>query len=509
MSLLNLVLLFAETAGPATGFEMPRHLVAVLSSLMALLTLVVCLVHIHRNNTRHARLLAELQKELAERRKTEVALSDAEGFYHSLVESLPASILRKDLEGRFTFGNQNFCHAVGVESTAQLVGKTDHDFYPKEMADKFRADDRRVVESESVAEIVEENLTSQGERRYVQVIKTPLHDPAGHPIGVQGIFWDVTERKRAEEQLVDQNVQLQEMAHSEREAHAQLKQAQSQLVEQEKLASLGQIVAGVAHEINNPVAFVSNNVVVLGRDVSEMSDLIALYQEADPTIAQDLPDLFRRIHEFRDRVDMAYTIGNIQGLLNRSRDGLKRIQQIVGHLKLFAHLDEGEVNEADLNNGIESTAAIIVGYARKRQIRLSMELGEIPPITCNAARINQVVMNLLTNAIDASSDGGEVRVRTRPEERGVVIEVSDNGHGIPPEVRDRIFDPFFTTKPLGQGTGLGLSISYGIIKEHGGLIEVQSERGQGSRFIIHLPRRPPPRPPRAQASLEDQPEVAL
>ena len=509
LNLKPALLMFAVPVAVATGLDASRHIVAIFAAAVAVSTLFICLIYIHQINQQHARLLAHLENELAERRKAEVALRNAEEFYHSLVESLPASILRKDLEGRFTFGNQNFCNALGITSLDQIVGKTDYDFYPRAMADKFRADDRRVIESDSVLEAVEENLSAQGERRFVQVIKTSLHDLKGRPIGVQGIFWDVTERKRAEEQLLLKNVQLQEMARSEREAHAQLKQAQSQLVQQEKLASLGQIVAGVAHEINNPVAFVSNNVAVLGRDVGEMRDILALYGEADRLIATGMPDLAARIAEYRERVDLAYTLNNIQGLLHRSRDGLKRIQQIVGHLRLFAHLDEGEVNEADLNDGIESTAAIIVGHARKKQIQLAMDLGPLPPVICNAARINQVVMNLLTNAIDACSDGGQVSVRTRKADQGVTIEVSDTGCGIPPEVRDRIFDPFFTTKPVGQGTGLGLSISYGIIKDHDGAIDVRSEPGHGSHFVVSLPLRPAPRVARSTSVAQPgQPETA-
>src|SRR5262249_55142322 len=157
-------------------------------------------------------------------------------------------------------------------------------------------------------------------------------------------------------------------------------------------------------------------------------------------IAELRPELAARIEEFRDRVDMTYTLSNIQGLLHRSRDGLRRIQQIVTHLRLFAHLDEGDVNEADLNDRIEPTAAIIIGQGRNRQIKLVMELDPLPPVTCNAARINQVVMNLLTNAIDACNEGGTVTVRSRPEDGGIRIEVCDNGCGILPEVRDRIFD---------------------------------------------------------------------
>jgi signal transduction histidine kinase len=348
-----------------------------------------------------------------------------------------------------------------------------------------------VVESGAVFETVEEHVNPHGETLFVQVVKTPLHDAEGRAMGVQAIFWDVTERKQAEQQLVSQNLRLQDMARSEREAHAALKQAQSQLVQSEKLASLGLIVAGVAHEINNPVAFVTNNVVVLGRDVGELRELVGLYQGADDLIARERPELAARLDDFRDRVDMAYTLANIDGLLDRSRDGLKRIQRIVSHLRLFAHLDEGELNEADLNNGIESTAAIVVGLARRKSVTLAMDLQPLPPVSCNAAKVNQVVMNLLTNAIDACHEGGTVTVRSRAEDGGVRVEVCDTGCGIDPGVRDRIFDPFFTTKPIGQGTGLGLSISYGIVKDHGGTIEVESEPGRGACFSIRLPLRPP------------------
>jgi PAS domain S-box-containing protein len=476
---------------PSNDFSRWGPLLFAAVAVVALL--VATALHVHRLKISHGRLLADLQSQLAERRRIEGALRASESFYHSLVESLPQSILRKDLEGRFTFGNQRFCNALRMP-LEEVVGKTDFDFFPRPLAEKYRNDDRRVIETQSPFETVEEHVTQQGEKLYVHVIKTPLRDAAGMICGVQGIFWDVTERKRAEEQLVSQNLRLQEMARSEHQAHADLKQAQSRMVQSEKLASLGQMVAGVAHEINNPVAFVSNNVAVLERDVGEMRDLLAMYAEADPLIQHERPELLERINAFRERVDMEYTLENIKGLIDRSRDGLSRIQQIVGHLRLFARLDEGQVNDADINGGIESTAAIIRNLARKKQVQLEMELGTLPHVTCYAAKINQVMMNLLTNAIDACPEGGTVTVRTRAEDQGVRIEVADNGCGIEPEHRDRIFDPFFTTKPVGQGTGLGLSISYGIIQDHGGTIEVDSTVGQGTCFTIHLPLRPHPAP---------------
>ncbi|MDR3635955.1 MAG: ATP-binding protein [Isosphaeraceae bacterium] len=466
----------------------------VFAALCTILVLLVAIFqYVQRLNHRHARLLADLEHELAVRRRIEEALRKSEGFYHSLVESLPQSILRKDLEGRFTFANQRFCTAL-ERPLDRIVGTTDFDYFPNDLAEKYRRDDKTVMESGQVFETVEKHVTPHGETLYVHVIKTPLHDTLGRLIGVQGIFWDVTAAKRAEEQLKTQNERLQEMARSEREAHVALKQTQSRLVEQEKLAGLGQVAAGVAHEINNPVSFVTNNVAVLKRDVGEMYELLTMYREADDLIARERPELAARIAELCDRVDMDYTLKNIEGLLLRSRDGLKRIQEIVAHLRAFVHLDEGEVNEADLNSGVESTAAIILGHARRKHITLEMDLQPLPPVTCSAAKINQVIMNLFTNAIDACSEGGVVTVRTRPEEQGVRIEVCDNGCGMSQAVRERIFEPFYTTKPVGAGTGLGLSISYGIIQDHGGSIEVESTPGRGTCFIVHVPlRRTKPR----------------
>jgi PAS domain S-box-containing protein len=489
---ISLLVLFGETF-PPPEHTFSRWAPVIFAIIGGVALVAATAMYVHRLNRSHRRLLASLESELAERRRVDEALRASEGFHHSLVESLPQSILRKDLDGRFTFGNQKFCNALRLPQS-EVIGKTDFDFFPQALAEKYRNDDRQVIATGNVFETIEEHITPRGDTLYVHVIKTPLRDPAGTIRGVQGIFWDVTERKRAEEQLVIQNVRLQEMARSEHQAHVELKQAQSRMVQSEKLASLGQMVAGVAHEINNPVAFVSNNVAVLERDVGEMRSLLVMYGEADDLLSHERPELFGRIEAFRQRVDMAYTLENIKGLLDRSRDGLHRIQQIVGHLRLFARLDEGQVNDADINGGIESTVTIVRNLARKKEVNLAMDLAPLPQVTCYAAKINQVFMNLLTNAIDACSQGGTVTVRTRVEDAGVRIEVADDGCGIEAEHRDRIFDPFFTTKPVGQGTGLGLSISYGIVQDHGGTIEVSSTVGQGTCFTIHLPLRPNPAP---------------
>jgi two-component system, NtrC family, sensor kinase len=445
-----------------------------------------------RLRKRHTVLSVDLETVAAERRRAVKALRETEVLYHSLVETLPQMILRKDLEGRFTFANQRFCAELG-KSLKEILGKTDFDFYPRELAEKYRRDDRRVIESGQVLDVVEQHITPHGDALYVQVMKTPLFGHDGRPIGIQGIFWDVTARIRAEEQLKEQNVTLQELAHSEHQAHEALKNAQSRLVQTEKMASLGQLVAGVAHEINNPLSFVSNNVAVLERDLRDLLGLIELYRQGDSELGHVRPDLTARIVDLDDRIDLDYSLANLPRLIDRTREGLRRIERIVKELRLFARVDEGDWNEVDLNPGIESSINMVKGYARKKGVRIVMDLGAMPPIRCRAARVHQVVVNLLTNAIDAcAEDNGVVTVmtKTEPEAMGVRIDIQDNGSGIEDSIRERIFDPFFTTKPLGQGTGLGLSISYGIIQEHGGRIELETKSGEGSCFTIHLPIEP-------------------
>ena len=393
--------------------------------------------------------------------------------------------------GAFTFANQKFCDELET-TLEEFKGKTDFDLYPSELAEKYRRDDRKVLESGQVLDVVEEHVTPRGEKLYVQVMKTPLFGPDGKAIGIQGIFWDVTERMRAEEKLREQNVILHERERSEREAHQALKSAQSRMVETEKLASLGQLVAGVAHEINNPLAFVSNNVAVLERDLRDIITLVGLYGQLAQSDDEGRAGLSAQIKSVAEQLDIDYTFDNMPRLIERTREGLRRIERIVKDLRLFARVDEGEWNEVDLNPGIESSVNMVSGYARKKGVRLVTELEPLPPLRCRSARLHQVIVNLLMNGIDACGPDGTVTVRTRsePNDGGIRIEVADTGCGIDPAIRDHIFEPFFTTKAIGEGTGLGLSISYGIVQEHHGTIDVESNPGSGTCFTIRLPGEP-------------------
>jgi signal transduction histidine kinase len=274
-----------------------------------------------------------------------------------------------------------------------------------------------------------------------------------------------------------------------RRAHDDLKRAETQLVQAEKHTALGQMVAGIAHEINNPLAYVTNNVAVLRRDVGGLCDLLELYRESEPTLAAHCSELRERITAQADAIDLAYTLENLGHLMDRSFEGLKRIQQVVKDLRDFVRLDEGDLKDVDLNVTLRSALQFLRKEADERQVALHEDLNPLPEVTCFPAKLNQVFFNLVINAIEACSAGGKVVVSTRAANGGVEVRVADTGRGIDPAIRGKIFDPFFTTKPVGKGSGLGLAISYGIVKAHDGRIEVESAPGQGTQFIVQLPAK--------------------
>jgi signal transduction histidine kinase len=272
-----------------------------------------------------------------------------------------------------------------------------------------------------------------------------------------------------------------------------LREAQAALVQTEKLASLGQLAAGMAHEINNPIAYVANNLAVLRRDVPAALQVLDKYREGLGPLRGAAPDVAAEAERMEQEIDLPYIRDSLSRLFERSLDGLRRVRDIVTNLRDFARLDEADFKEADLNAALRSTLEIAGHEIKKNAIQLQTQFAQLPPILCHPGKVNQVFLNVLLNAVQASAPGGAVEVRTRPDEAsgGVAIEVQDNGHGIKAEYLPHIFDPFFTTKPVGQGTGLGLSVSYGIVRDHGGSIDVDSEVGRGTLFRIRLPLRPP------------------
>lgn len=300
--------------------------------------------------------------------------------------------------------------------------------------------------------------------------------------------WSLGEKLRAHVQDLDEVVRSRTAELEEQKRL--LERNQQQLVQQEKLASLGQIAAGIAHEINNPVGFVTSNLGTLGEYVSVLRTLVSHYgslrdllpAERSPEVTQVL----EKIRKLETEEDLEYLLEDVDSLLSESLDGAARVKDIVHNLKCFARVDEAVNKEADLNEGLEATLRIVWNEV-KYKAEVVKELDPLPLLRCQPGKLNQVFMNLLVNAAHAIPERGTITIRSHASEEFIEISFSDTGSGIAPENLGKLFDPFFTTKPVGKGTGLGLSISYGIVKDHGGTIEVESVVDEGTTFTIKIP----------------------
>lgn len=289
---------------------------------------------------------------------------------------------------------------------------------------------------------------------------------------------------RRTEQLSTKNNELEA-------AYKTLKQTQAKLMHTEKLASLGQLAAGVAHEINNPIAFITNNLEALTDYVAVYKTLIQHYDEyiKEASISHNLDNLLTiktQIDTIKSREDLDFLNSDIESLLSETIVGTHRVSKIVSGLRDFSHTDNSELAPVDLNECIEN-ALMIANNQVKYKCKIKKELSSLPLLECNKGRINQVLLNFIINASQSIVNAGTITIRSILKDKEVVIEICDDGEGIKEENINKLFDPFFTTKPVGQGTGLGLSISHGIIEEHHGYITVDSKVGVGTTFQVHLP----------------------
>jgi signal transduction histidine kinase len=274
-----------------------------------------------------------------------------------------------------------------------------------------------------------------------------------------------------------------------------LEEAHNQLLQSEKMAALGQLAAGVAHEINNPIGFVTSNLGTLRRYAEQLIKLRAAYDQATGLLAEDSPAR-QAIAAAQEELDADFLEADVLAVIAESSEGVARVRRIVQDLKTFSHVGPNEWQWIDLNACLDSTLNI-ANNEIKYKARVVREYGLVPEVECMAAQLNQVFLNLLVNAAQAIDTQGTITLRTGNAAGNAWVEIEDTGSGIPAENLKRIFDPFFTTKPVGQGTGLGLSISYGIVRKHNGSIEVRSTPGQGSTFRVTVPLQQHAEPPAA------------
>ena len=416
-----------------------------------------------------------------------------QNLLRTLVDNIPFRIYAKDRDSRFLFGNNRMARLAGVEAPPQLIGKTDFDFFPSELAAKYFADEKQVMDSGQslfdYEELVEDQDT--GELGWTVTTKVLLRDEQGAVNGIVGIGYDVTQRKQMEARLRERTEAL-EVANARLEAEKEqqrilirkLSDMQGQLLQSEKMASIGLLAAGVAHEINNPLAFISANFGALERDARDILRLINAFEGVEGLLPGDAraPVAFMKQDIGLDDIRM-----DLDDLFSESREGLQRVKHIVQNLKDFSRPGGTQKEMADLEQGLDSTLNVAWNEI-KYKADVVKEYAGVPELYCLPSQINQVFLNLLINAAHAIEGKGTIIVRTGYDDKVVWVEIEDNGSGIAPDHLDHIFEPFFTTKPVGKGTGLGLSIVYGIVQEHRGTIAVKSEVGRGTVFRVALPR---------------------
>ena len=397
------------------------------------------------------------------------------------VEQNSATIAITDAEGTIIYVNQKFTEMTGYSKNEALGqnprilkgedGLTDY----KEMWEMLSSGQQWRGDFH--------NKRKNGEFFWERAAISPILDLDGNITHFLAIKEDITERKIIEDELERSVAESVQMATTLEFVNAELKATQSQMLQREKMASIGQLAAGVAHEINNPIGFVSSNLRSLDKYIKKLTGYLELLEKG---LKEQAPESWEEIKPQRKKLKIDFLLEDCDDLITESLDGSERVRKIVQNLKTFSRVDQAEEQLADLNECLESTISIVWNEL-KYKAQLEKDFAELPDIYCSPQELSQVFTNILVNAAQAIEKEGLVKIRSWLEDETIFISIQDNGSGIDKANLEKIFEPFFTTKPVGEGTGLGMSISYEIVKKHGGDILIDSELGNGTTFTVSLP----------------------
>jgi two-component system, NtrC family, sensor kinase len=446
-------------------------------------------------------------RDISDRKASEQVMRESEAKFRSMVENANDIIYLLTPEGLFSYVSPNSTEILGYDPDL-IQGQTFTFLVHPADVNVYQNAIEQLVETGQKQVGLEYRIQHQdGNWRWLSSNLSPVQASNGRVLSIVGIAHDVTDRVLAETALQKSEAQLRQQAKDLEKALQDLRQAQARLLQSEKMSSLGQMVAGIAHEINNPVSFIHGNLMHAKNYIQDLLTLIKLYQHS----FQSLP---LEIEDYLEEIDLEFLQEDLPNLLKSMEVGTTRIRDIVRSLRNFSRLDEAERKAVDLHSGIDSTLMILntrLKATHKRgDIQIMKEYGDLPLVECFPGQLNQVFMNILVNAIDAIEESclqsknslpnyqGKIDIRTELIKRAdaqtvdrVVIRIADNGPGMSEEVQQKLFNPFFTTKDVGQGTGMGLSISYQIVTErHGGQLRCHSELGEGAEFIVELPLQP-------------------
>lgn len=428
--------------------------------------------------------------DVTERKKLEAEAAANQRSLQLILDTVPQGIVWKDRNSVFQGCNHRFAEMLNQASPTDIVGKTDYDITPViEQAQSFRRIDRQVFESGQAHLNDVEQLTTPHQTTWININRLPIRNQQGKVESILMTIEDITPLKRVQQQVADQAAELQQTLQT-------LRSTQTKVIQAEKMAGLARLVAGVAHEINNPAGFIMGNIDHARNYTAELLELIDTYQTYHPL----LPDTaLTTIYDKQSEIEIDFLRQDLPNLFDSMKAGTVRIKNIVDSLRTFSRIDEASFKEVDIHQSLDSTLTLLQhrlrGRGTRREIEIVKHYGQLPRLDCYAGQLSQAFMQILSNAIDALDEyqpaAPKITLTTnRIDDGSIEIVIADNGSGIPDALQDRIFDPFFTTKTIGKGTGMGLSISYQVVTDtHGGELMCNSSPGQGSTFTIRLPLR--------------------
>jgi PAS domain S-box-containing protein len=428
---------------------------------------------------------------------------DKTTLFSEIAKGVTDAAFVMDLERKILSFNRPLTrlHQMDRRQIKDIEGGFCRDFVSMEICDKSCILRKCVEAGDSVRFDEVRGRTKDGQELTLIVTAIPVRNPEGQIVAVLEMQRDVSDEAKIHEKykvLLEKEQRAKEELERLVEARTaqlrrtneELKRAEAQLVQSEKMSSLGQMVAGIAHELNNPINFISGNIDVMEEYIADLKKGMAEIE----CLGEKDGELKKVLEKLENELELEYKLNDLNSITTSVRKGSERATEIIVGLRTFSRLDEAQFKETDIHQDIDTTLMLLRNQFKDR-IRIHKEYGEVPPFNCYASQLNQVYMNLLQNAIHAIPNEGDVWVRTRFADGNLTIEIQDSGSGIPKDVLGKIFDPFFTTKPVGKGTGLGLAVTYGIIERHAGKIEVESEIGKGTTFRVVIPdRKAPPEP---------------